>query len=173
MRQPVKTFVETFTARGNRPLHPPLALSDVLQSQLLCDLCSRKRLRQILLVAKDQQRCVREKRLIEKIVQFDLGLLDSCVIVGVNNINNATSVFVVKAPEFSDLVLATNIPHAKLQVLVLHGFDIEADGRCGLDNLSKFHLVQNGGLPGSIQAHHQYSDLLSGPPPRGEQLRDR
>ena len=35
------------------------------------------------------------------------------------------SVLEVVAPEWSDLVLATNVPHSEADVLVFHGFNVE------------------------------------------------
>ena len=47
------------------------------------------------------------------------------------------------APEGPDLVLPTNVPHIKLDVLVGHRFYIEADGRDGRHILVKLEVVEN------------------------------
>ena len=52
-----------------------------------------------------------------------------------NQEDDALRVLVVVAPEGSDLVLATDIPHREGDVLVLDRLDVEADSRDSRDNL--------------------------------------
>jgi hypothetical protein len=49
----------------------------------------------------------------------------------------------IVSPERTDLVLATDIPHVELDVLVCHGLDVEADGRDGRDVLVQPELVED------------------------------
>mmetsp|Transcript_51103 Transcript_51103/g.165410 ORF Transcript_51103/g.165410 Transcript_51103/m.165410 type:complete len:221 (-) Transcript_51103:1512-2174(-) len=58
-------------------------------------------------------------------------------------------------PERPDLVLATDIPNRKTDVLVLDCLHIEADGRYGGRYLAQLQLVKDGGLARSVQANHE------------------
>ena len=44
-------------------------------------------------------------------------------------------------PQRADLVLSSDIPHGEVNVLVLDGLDVEADGGDGGDNLAELELV--------------------------------
>lgn len=61
----------------------------------------------------------------------------------------------VMPPQRSNLVLATNIPHVELDVLVRHRLDVEANSRDGGDVLAELELVENCGLAGGIETQHQ------------------
>lgn len=64
------------------------------------------------------------------------------------------------SPQRSNLVLSSNIPNCKANVLVFDGFDVEADCRnCG-DDFTQFQFVQYRGLPGCVQADHQNANLF-------------
>lgn len=47
------------------------------------------------------------------------------------------------SPQRPDLVLSTNIPDVKLDILVCDGFDVEANGRNGSDVLIELELVED------------------------------
>ncbi len=47
-------------------------------------------------------------------------------------------------PQRTDLVLATNIPHVELCVLVCDSLDVEANGGDGCDVLVELELIENG-----------------------------
>lgn len=72
------------------------------------------------------------------------------------------------SPEGSNLVLSSDVPHGKRDVLVLDRLDIEAccEPKCKLNsvrtnsrdsrhNLSEFELVKDGGFTSSIQSNHE------------------
>ena len=63
-------------------------------------------------------------------------------------------------PQGPNLILAADVPHIELDVLVGDGLDVEADGGDGGDVLAQFKLVQNRSLPGSVEAQHQKAHLL-------------
>ena len=65
-------------------------------------------------------------------------------------------------PERADLVLASDVPHSKVDVLVLHSLDVEADRGDGGDDLAKFELVEDRGFTGRVEPHHQDAHLLLG-----------
>merc|ERR1719222_1497539 len=54
----------------------------------------------------------------------------------------------------------TDVPHSKVDVLVLHSLHVESNRRNSRDNLAQLQLVQNGGLTSSIETNHQNSHLL-------------
>lgn len=54
-------------------------------------------------------------------------------------------------PQRPDLVLTTDVPDIKLDVLVGDGLDVEADGGDGGDVLAELELVEDGGLASGIE----------------------
>ena len=65
-------------------------------------------------------------------------------------------------PERADLVLASDVPHGEVDVLVLDGLHVEADRGDGGDDLAEFQLVQDRGFTGRVEPHHQDAHLLLG-----------
>lgn len=80
----------------------------------------------ILFVGEDKEKSVTELVLIQHALQFLSGLDNTITIVGVDDEDDTLGVLVVVAPEWSDLVLTTNVPHGELNVLVLYGLNVEA-----------------------------------------------
>lgn len=64
------------------------------------------------------------------------------------------------SPQRSNLVLTTNIPHIKLDILVGDRLDVEA--HCGdcRHILAELELVENGCLAGSIETEHEKSHFF-------------
>lgn len=89
---------------------------------------SRKTHRQILFVSKDQEQSIPEFILVQHPLELLTGLADTLPIVGVDDEDNSLSVLEVMAPERTDLILTTDIPHGERDVLVLDSLDIEACG---------------------------------------------
>lgn len=75
------------------------------------------------------------------------------------------------SPQGPDLVLATDIPHVELDVLVGDGLDVEADGGNGGNVLAELQLVQDGGLAGSVETEHEQTHFL-GPEDLAHHLAD-
>lgn len=146
--------------------------------------------RKILLVGEDQEDGVPELVLVQHALQLLPGLDDTIAVVGVNDEDDALGVLEVMPPERPDLVLATDIPHGELDVLVLDRLDIEALARMGRlgtegatrhnwcrmgwarvhtngrdrgDDFAQLQLVQDGRLSGGVKPHHQDSHLLLSP----------
>ena len=84
--------------------------------------------RKILLVGKDEENGVTELVLVEHALELLASLDDTVAIVAVDDEDDALGVLEVMPPERADLVLATDIPHCELDVLVLHRLDVEAWG---------------------------------------------
>jgi hypothetical protein len=82
--------------------------------------------RQILLVGKDQEEGIPELILVQHTLQLLTGLNNTVTIVAVNDEDDTLGVLEVMSPQRSDLVLSTDIPHRKLNVLVLDGLNVEA-----------------------------------------------
>jgi len=131
-----------------------------VETQLVGDFGRVHRLRKILLVREDEEDGIPEFVLVQHSVQLLLGLADSLAVVAVDDENQPLRVLEVMPPERSDLVLAADIPDGEGNVFVFDGFDVEADGRNGGDDLAQFQLVQNGGFAGRVQPHHQDTHLL-------------
>lgn len=89
---------------------------------------SRETHRQILLVGKDQEQSIPEFVLVQHPLELLTGLADTLPIVGVDDEDDSLGVLEVMAPERTDLILTTDIPHGERNVLVLDSLDIEAYG---------------------------------------------
>ena len=79
-----------------------------------------------MLVGEDEEECVTKFVLIEHALEFFPGLNHTISVVGVDHEDDALSVLEVMSPQRSDLVLPTNIPDGKLNVLVFDGLNVEA-----------------------------------------------
>ena len=151
LREPVKTLVETITGGGACRLDVPLAATHVVQTQcvgeLSCCHCvgqilkdtdthagtiSRRHLSVLLLlflylfVCKHEQSSVTQLVLVHHLMQFILSLNNTLAIVAVDNKDKSLRVLEVVAPQRSDLVLPTDIPHRKADVLVLDSLHVES-----------------------------------------------
>lgn len=82
--------------------------------------------RKILLVGKDQQNGVPQLVLIQHALEFFTGLNNTIAIVAVDDEDDALGVLEIMPPQRTDLVLATDVPDSKLDVLVLDRLDVEA-----------------------------------------------
>ncbi|EEQ37837.1 ADP-ribosylation factor 1 [Clavispora lusitaniae ATCC 42720] len=131
-----------------------------MQAQLLGDLRSVHGVWQILLVGKHKQQGVSQFVLVEHSLQLFSGLGNTVSVIGVHNENDTLCVSEVVSPQWSDLVLSTDIPNGEGNVLVLNGLDVETNSRNGGHNLTKLQLVQDGGLTSGVQADHQDSHFL-------------
>lgn len=81
---------------------------------------------QILLVGEDQEQGIAEFVLVQHALQFFPSLDNTISVVGVDDEDDTLSVLEVVSPERTNLVLATNIPHGELDVLVFDCLNIEA-----------------------------------------------
>lgn len=167
--EPLKTLVQTISRGGAGGLDVPTAMSQAVEAELVSDLGGVHGIRKILLVGKDQEDGVAELVLIEHALKLFAGLDDTVTIVAIDDEDDTLGVLEVVSPEGTDLVLTTDIPDGELDVLVLDGLDVEANGRDSGDNLAKLELVENGGFTGGIETDHENSHLLL-PPQLIEQL---
>ena len=96
-----------------------------MQTELVRDLSRVHGVGQILLVGEDQEKRIPELVLVQHALQLLACLNDTVAIVAVDDEDDALGVLEVMPPQRSDLVLATNIPHRELNVLVLDSLDVE------------------------------------------------
>ena len=66
----------------------------------------------------------------------------------------------VMSPKRTNLVLTTDIPDVKLDILVGDRLDVEADGRNGGNILAELELVENCRLSSSVETEHEQAHLL-------------
>ncbi|GMF72811.1 unnamed protein product [Aspergillus oryzae] len=81
--------------------------------------------RQILLVSENKEKSITEFILVQHALQLFPGLDNTIAIVAIHDEDNTLSVLEVMSPERTDLVLTTDIPHGKLNVLVFDSLDVE------------------------------------------------
>jgi hypothetical protein len=161
--EPLKTLIQTITGRSAGGLNVPSTLAQAVETELVCDFGSVHGVGQILLVGENQENGVAQLILVEHALELLTGLNNTVTIVGVDDEDDTLGVLEVVPPQGTDLVLTTDIPHGELDVLILDGLDVEADGRDGGDDLTKLQLVEDGGFTGSIKTDHQNSHLLLPP----------
>mmetsp|Transcript_104587 Transcript_104587/g.253871 ORF Transcript_104587/g.253871 Transcript_104587/m.253871 type:complete len:230 (+) Transcript_104587:108-797(+) len=159
-REPVEALVEAIAGGRTRGLDEPLAVSEVVQPQLLGHFRGSHGIRQVLLVGKDQQHSVAHLIFVQHLGQLLPCVFHAVAVVAVDHVDEAVGALVVVAPEGPDLVLAADVPHRERDVLVLDGLDVEADRGDGGDHLTQLQLVQDGGLASGIQTDHQDAHLL-------------
>jgi hypothetical protein len=95
---------------------------------------------QILLVGEDQKERVPELVLVQHSLELLTGLNNAIAIVAVNDEDDTLGVLEVMPPERANLVLATDIPHGELDVLVLYGLDVETC-KMGCQRIARVVLV--------------------------------
>ena len=112
-----------------------------------------------LFVGKNEKNCISEFIFLQHAVQFIAGLANTLSIIAVNDKNETLCILEVVSPQWTDLVLTSDIPDGEADVLVFDSLHIEANGwNCG-HNLAQFELIQNGGFTGSVQTNHENSHV--------------
>jgi hypothetical protein len=76
-----------------------------------------------------------------QLLQFQRSFTNSADIIGIHDIDDSVIALIVVSPERADLVLATNVPHRKVDVLVFHSFHIESNRRNSGHNFTELQLV--------------------------------
>lgn len=83
--------------------------------------------RQILLVGKHEEQAILHLPVAKNPVKLLLRLVDPLPILAVHDKDETLCSSIVVSPERSNLVLPTDIPHVEFDILVRHGFDVEAN----------------------------------------------
>jgi hypothetical protein len=135
-REPVKTFVQTITGGSTASLNVPLAVTRTksVQTKFISHFGSTHSIREILLVGKDEKDGIAQFVLVEHSVHFIASGIDTVSIIGIHHEDQSLGVLVVVAPQRTDLVLTSDIPNCKGNVLVFDSFDVESNGRNGGNN---------------------------------------
>ena len=131
-RQPVQSLKQTFTSGGTGWLYEPVTLLQVVETELVSHLGSVHGIWQVLLVGKYQDDALSQLIVAQHLLKFVSGLADTLSIVGIDNKDDSVGVCVVMSPQWTNLVLTSDVPHGKVHLLVLDGFNVEANGwdRC-------------------------------------------
>ncbi len=90
------------------------------------------------------KRKLSEERIIDKAIT--LTSINTISIVGVYHEDKTLGILVVVSPQRSNLILSSNIPHCKANILIFDGLYVETNGWNGGYNLTQLELVKNGGL---------------------------
>merc|ERR1719291_210008 len=159
--QPIESFVKTVTRGRACRLDKPLSVPHVVQTELFGDFCCRHGIWKILFVCEDKQHCVAHLVLIQHLRQLLARIFSTVSIVAVHHEDQTLCALVIMSPQRPDLVLATNIPHSKTDVLVLDSLDVETDRRdCG-NNFTQLQFVKYRGFACCVEPHHEDSHLLA------------
>ena len=159
--EPLKTLVETVSGAGVGGLDEPLACRAVsVEIELVDELRGGHGVGHVLLVVVDEESALAQVLRVEDSVELLLGLQDAIAVRSVDDKDHAVDAAVVVSPEGTDLVLASDVPDGEGDVLVLDGFDVEADGGDGGDDLTETQFVQDRGLSGGVEADHDDLALL-------------
>ena len=126
--------MELTQARCRRLCRPSLSVTSAAfmafcenVGKLLFSYCASKRTyRKILFVGENQEQSIPQFIFIQHTLQFLTSLDDTVTIIAVNDEDDTLSVLEVMPPQRSDLILSTDIPDSKLNVLVLDRFNVEA-----------------------------------------------
>ena len=130
-----------------------------VQPQPFHHLRRRHRIGQVLLVGKDEDRRVAQLVLAAQAVEFVVDIVETVPVVGIHHDDHPLGALVVVAPQRADLVAPPHVPHGEVGAVEDDGLNVEADGGDGGDDLPELQTVQNGGLAGRIEPHHEYAPL--------------
>ena len=108
-REPVEALVQAVAGGRASRLDVPVALAERVQAELVGDLSSIHRVRQVLFVGEHQQDRLAQLVLIEHAVQLVARLTHAIAVVRVDHEDDALGILVVMAPQRADLVLAAHI----------------------------------------------------------------
>jgi hypothetical protein len=127
-----------------------------MEAEFVGNFCSVHSVGQILLVGEHEQESITKFVLVQHPLQFLTCLGDTFSVIGVDDKDDALSVLEIVPPEWTDLVLTTDIPYSEGDVFVLDSLHIEPDSWDGGNDLAKLQLVKDGSFPSSVE-----SDLIS------------
>merc|ERR1712086_334490 len=153
-------FLEIVFESQSRPSYMPSPVAALVACELVCTLCCRHGVWQILLVREYKKDGITELIHGEHTVQLITGLINTIAIITVHHKNDTLCVCVVMPPQWTDLVLTANVPHGERNVLVLYGLHVETDGWDGGHHLSELELVKNGSLTSGVKTNHKDTTIL-------------
>jgi len=115
---------------------------------------------QVLFISEYKDDGVPHLPVIDDPVQLLPGLVYPVPVRAVHHEDEALGARVVMSPQRTDLVLTSNIPHIKFNILVSNRLDIEAHCGDGVDALAQLELVEDRGFARRVQPQHQDPHLL-------------
>ena len=80
----------------------------------------------ILFVGKYKEQSISKFIFVEHALQLLAGFHNTISVIRIDHEDDALSILEIVSPQRSDLVLTTNVPHGKLNVLVFNGLNVEA-----------------------------------------------
>jgi len=138
----------------------PAVVLELGKAELFSDLVSIHSLGEVALVGKDEEYCVLHLTVADDTHELSAGLFDTLAITAVDNENEGLSACKVVAPERTNLVLTSDIPHVELDLLVRHRLDVETDSGDSGHVLAQLQLVEDCCLAGRVETEHQNTHLL-------------
>jgi hypothetical protein len=87
----------------------PVAVAQLVQAQLLCDLRRVHHVRQVVLVREDEEDAVLHLPVVDDAQQLLSRLLDAVAVIAVDDEDEGLRARVVVSPERSDLVLSSDV----------------------------------------------------------------
>mmetsp|Transcript_3644 Transcript_3644/g.9797 ORF Transcript_3644/g.9797 Transcript_3644/m.9797 type:complete len:208 (-) Transcript_3644:19-642(-) len=159
-RQPVQSLVEALALCGAGGMDEPRPVANLAQPEPVHDLLDLHRVRQVLLVGEHEERGIPHVLLPQDLLKLLVGVPDAIRVAAVHDEDEAARALAVVVPERPEPVLAADVPHRELDVPVLHGLHVEANGRHGADHLGELESVEDRALPGGVEAEHEEAHLL-------------
>ena len=142
----VDAFKKTTSGDGTAWHDTPVTVLDEVELKNVLDLSWGQSTSNILLVAEHHERGTGELLLEEQSLQLDLAVMEAKAITGIDHPDEAVRMLEVVAPIRPDRGLAAHIPKVQLEVVVLDGLDLEAEGRCDFRGVLAQELLQNSSL---------------------------
>lgn len=136
--EPVESVEEAGPLQRGRLLNGPLTIFDLRQPQSIRYLLGIQSPSRVLFVRENQQYGVFELVLLQHRRQLLLGDAQTVYIAAVHHENNRVGVGVVAPPVRPDARLSAQVPHLKLNILILQHFHVEANCR---DRLNAFFRI--------------------------------
>ena len=116
--EPLHSVAEAFLGEGGAGLDVPSSILDFTQFKSSHHFVSVHSELQILLVRVHEQGHSREALLAQKRSEFLVALLETHVISGIDDVDEAVSVIVVVLPVGADLALTADVPHVELEAVL-------------------------------------------------------
>jgi len=158
LAEPVHALVESVAARGIGCLYLPGPIAKHGEAERLRNLRHSHCVWEVHFVGVDKEGHSVHRFVLENEIQR-LGTLGNAVgVVAVDNIDEALGVLKVVVPQVAKFELTADVPAVEREVLVLERLHVKADRRDGVHCLVQFHLVEDGGLAGGVEAEHQEAD---------------
>ena len=155
---PFEPLQQPLVFHGARLLHAHdrhRLLVDVLaDAQHVDHLLGFERLRQVLLVCKDQDGDVLRLVIRQEVEEFVSRVLDAVGSGGVEHENDAFDRGVVVFPDISHFLLTGQVKDLDVDIFNLNVFCVDTNGWSSGYKLIKPHFIENSGFSCSIQAHY-------------------